>query len=154
MSLYADANILVRLYLELDGAPEVREVLSTQEAEEARPLPVTDILKYEVINAIQRMVFESRNGGVFRTTPEAAAAATANFEDDLDAGVFLKRVSMSLREIEDDFDTLVGRHTARHGFRTYDILHVASALELNCVRFYSFDRKASELARLEGLETI
>ncbi len=152
MSIYADANILVRLYLEFEGA-EVRDMLNTEEAVEAWPLPVTDILRCEVINAFQRMVFESRNGGFFRTSPEAAAAATANFEEDLNAGVFLKRVTLPLRGIEEDFDALVGRHTARHGFRTYDILHVASAMTLQCGRFYSFDQKANELARLEGLQT-
>ena len=45
------------------------------------------------------------------------------------------------------------QHTARHGFRTYDLLHVASALTLKCDGFWSFDPKASKLAALEGLET-
>ena len=51
------------------------------------------------------------------------------------------------------FEDLVHRHTARHGFRTYDILHVATALTLGCENFWSFDERANKLAALEGLQT-
>jgi hypothetical protein len=44
------------------------------------------------------------------------------------------------------------RHTAKHGFRAYDVLHVSSALLLRCDTFWSFDPKASRLAVLEGLK--
>jgi predicted nucleic acid-binding protein len=47
----------------------------------------------------------------------------------------------------------VARYTARHGFRTYDILHVASARALGCSRFLTLDAKARKLARLVGLKT-
>ncbi|MFN0128515.1 MAG: hypothetical protein ACKV19_17720 [Verrucomicrobiales bacterium] len=50
------------------------------------------------------------------------------------------------------FHTLVHRHTASEGFRTYDILHVSSALVLGCETFWSFDAKAKKLAKLERLK--
>jgi predicted nucleic acid-binding protein len=61
---------------------------------------------------------------------------------------------LTLTDIEREFDSLVRRHTATHGFRTYDIIHVASALKLKCRRFLSFDAKANSLARLAGLKTL
>ncbi len=45
-------------------------------------------------------------------------------------------------------------YTASHGFRTYDLLHVSSALLLHCDVFWSFDPKANKLASLEGLKTL
>ena len=57
---------------------------------------------------------------------------------------------MVLTDIESEFDSLVRRYTAKHGFRTYDIIHVASALKLRCKRFLSFDAKANALAKLVG----
>jgi predicted nucleic acid-binding protein len=51
------------------------------------------------------------------------------------------------------FEELSLRHSAKKGFRTYDILHVAAALCLGCDTFWSFDRKSRDLARLEGLAT-
>lgn len=65
---------------------------------------------------------------------------------------FLRPVPVSRPELEAQFEELALRHTAEHGFRTYDLLHVASALLLRCDTFWSFDPKASRLARLEGLE--
>ena len=60
---------------------------------------------------------------------------------------------LDLALLEEAFHTLAHRHTARHGFRTYDILHVATALLLGCDTFWSFDAKAKKLAKLEGLKT-
>ena len=54
--------------------------------------------------------------------------------------------------LERQFEELSLRHTAKYGFRTYDLLHVASALIFDCDTFWSFDTKASRLAKLEGLE--
>jgi len=61
-------------------------------------------------------------------------------------------VAIPVSELEQQFEELSLRHTARRGFRTYDLLHVASALALKCGMFWSFDPKASKLAALEGLK--
>jgi len=39
------------------------------------------------------------------------------------------------------------------GFRTYDIVHVASARALGCSRFLTFGAQARMLAQLVGLQT-
>lgn len=52
------------------------------------------------------------------------------------------------------FEEIALRHTARHGFRAYDIMHVAAALVLKCQSFWSFRKKACKLAKLEGLKII
>ena len=78
----------------------------------------------------------------------------SEFSEHLVTGVQLRRVSLTLPEIEREFDTLAARHTAREGFRTYDVIHVASALTLRCARFLSFDDKANRLAKLVGLKTL
>ena len=59
-----------------------------------------------------------------------------------------------MADITAKFEDLALRYTAKHGFRTYDILHVAAALVLKCQTFWSFDKKASKLAKLEGLKII
>jgi len=64
---------------------------------------------------------------------------------------FLTRCYLSA---ERQFQELSLRHTARHGFRTYDILHFSSALLLRCDTSWSFDPKASKLAKLEGLNIL
>ena len=152
MRLYVDANVLVRLYLSSEGS-EARSLVMSAECRRAWPLPVTSLLRCEIGNAIQRMAYESHHGSAFRFTREGAAASWGEFTQHLDEGEFLKNIALTIEQIVDDFERLVARHTAKHGFRTYDILHVASALHLGCDTFWSFDAKALKLARLEGLKT-
>ena len=59
---------------------------------------------------------------------------------------------LAAAELEKQFAELSLRHTARHGFRTCDLLPVASALVLKCDGFWSFDPKAARLPALEGLK--
>ncbi len=153
MNVYVDANLLIRLYLDFDGSGEAYQLITRADIKAMMPVPVTDLLRHEVANGLERMVFESRHGGQWRVSPEHAAAARASFDTDIAAGRFLMRRTLTLAEIETQFDLLIGRHTAKHGFRTYDIMHVASALHLGCSRFFSFDAKAKSLAQLEGLQT-
>lgn len=153
MKTYVDANALIRLYLNLPGSSEIDAALKCAEGRRMWPVAVPQLLQFEIANGIQRMAFESRTGGQWRVTPETALCAQADFEDDLTVEVFLRRSPLTLADIEPEFTSLAGRYTAKHGFRTYDIIHVASAITMRCRRFYSFDGKAKALAKLAGLDT-
>lgn len=153
MKVYIDANFLVRLYLELPGCDDAVKLLNSRSVQRDWPCPVTDLLRFEVVNTLHRMVFESRTGGQWRITPESAAMALADFEQDLHDGQFVLRSPLTLEDIEPEFDLLAAKYTATHGFRTYDMLHVASARTLRCKKFLTFDEKAKSLAKLAGLST-
>jgi predicted nucleic acid-binding protein len=152
MNAYADTNFFTRLYLPLAESEEAWGLLARAQAAASPPLPVTWLHRLETINALQLHVFAGKDRGQARVTLEQAAAAHATFQTDLARPTFLRPVQISPPELEAQFEELALRHTARHGFRTYDLLHVASALFLRCDTFWSFDPKASRLARLEGLE--
>ena len=84
-------------------------------------------------------------------SPEQAAVALATFRDDLKDGKFLRLARPDTARLEALVEETALRHTARNGFRTYDILHVATAVILGCDTFFSFDVRAKKLAELEGL---
>ncbi len=153
MRVYIDTNLLVRLYLNLDGTGQAHDLLFHKEIKAAWPLPVTDLLACELTNALQRLVYESNHRGQWRITPESAMASQRFFDDHLEQQTFLIHSPLTLADAKPKFAELSQRHTAKHGFRTYDMLHVASALTLNCSHFFSFDKKANQLAQLEGLVT-
>jgi len=152
MSPYADSNFFTRSYLQSPVGEEADRLLETARRNGASPLPVTWLHRAEVLNAFQLHVFAARAPGQFFVTPEQAALASANFRDDVQSGEFFRLVVMPTGEVERQLEELSLRHTAKHGFRTYDLLHVASALILKCDTFWSFDAKASKLAALEGLK--
>ncbi|NOX98184.1 MAG: type II toxin-antitoxin system VapC family toxin [Verrucomicrobia bacterium] len=151
MRVYIDTNLLVRLYLNLDGTGQAHELLFQKEIKTTWPLLVTDLLACEFTNALQRLVYESKHTGQWRVTPESAMASQGFFNDHLEQQTFLIHSPLTLADVKPKFKKLSQRHTAKHGFRTYDMLHVASALTLQCTHFFSFDKKVNQLAKLEGL---
>ena len=153
MKTYVDANLLIRLYLDFDGSSRARDLLTSRKVRRFWPLPVPPLLLFEVSNGLQRMVFESHEGGSWSVTQDAAAAAWYEFTHHLDQGTFLQRSPITLHELEKDVESLTMRYTAQYGFRTYDVIHVAAAQTLGCARFLTFDRKAERLAKLVGLKT-
>ena len=106
--------------------------------------------RLEIMNVFQLYVFAGKAGQI-RVNPEQAASAHATFIADVRCGVFLRQTQIAQSELEAAFEELALRHTAKHGFRTNDLIHVAAALILNCDQFWSFDPKACKLASLEGL---
>jgi predicted nucleic acid-binding protein len=118
-------------------------------------LPVTWLHRIEVLNAFQLYAFVTKSGGgAVRVTSEQAAAARADFDDDLRRSTFVRTEHIDIGSMENQFEELTLRHSFKHGFRTYDILHVSIALLLKCDTFWTFDMKAAKLAALEGLHVL
>ncbi len=153
MKVYADTNIFTNLWVDLTHTDEAMGML-LKVREQGLVLPVTRLLRMELTNALQRLIYEARNGtqGIC-ISPESALAARGSFDDELAKGEGLEWRHVPDDTLELAFETLAYRHTAKEGFRTYDILHVASALLLGCDTFWSFDARAKQLAKLEGLKT-
>lgn len=150
MRPYADTNFLVSLYLNVGAYELARSQVTEAFARQSDALPITSLLWAETTNAFELHVHLARHGGQWRTTPETSAAATASFEDHVRQQGIYFACDVSWGELRREFRVLSQRHTAKHGFRTYDILHVAQARLLGCDEFWSFDGKARLLAELEG----
>jgi predicted nucleic acid-binding protein len=151
MKLYADTNFLSRLYLGLPIDEKTLAWLQSLGARNPPQIPVTWLHRSELCNAMQLYVFRTRSGLKSRITVEHSGAAWAQFREELSAGKLLA-TALPSSQLADEAEELALRYTARHGFRTYDLLHVASALLLGCDSFLSFDDNASQLAHLEGLK--
>ena len=80
-----------------------------------------------------------------------ALTARTQFDIELESQDSLQWQDLDEVVLDAAFESLAYRHTAKYGFRSYDILHVSSALCLGCDQFWSFDQKARQLAELEGL---
>lgn len=153
MRAYADTNFFTYLLVPMPRSGEA-DALSAGLKASLGTVPVTWLVKMEITNALQQLVYLSRNQPQgFNVTPDFALLAEARFLEEMDTGIYWREAEMP-PDTERWFTMLVHRHTARHGFRAYDVLHVASALALGCDTFWSFDKKANHLAKLEGLATI
>jgi predicted nucleic acid-binding protein len=151
MKAYADSNFLVRLLYELPESGDAESLLAQLNAAGGL-LPITWLHRAETVNALHLHVWQSRQPGQARVTYEQALAATEKFRSSVSEQAGLCSSRLVPAELEAKFEELALRHTAKHGFRTYDLLHVASALLLGCPLFWSFDQKANDLATREGLK--
>jgi len=151
MKAYADSNFFTRLYLKGTDFETAMAMLS-KTIETGRKLPITGLHRLEIFNALEFSAFLWKCGSLGRATPATVAAAQEKFREDcaLKAGVY-ESVSLPSAELEQQFRELSLRHTARCGFRTYDILHVSAALLLGCDTLWTFDSKCADLAQREGL---
>lgn len=154
MKPYADTNYFTALLCGGPHAGAAEELQASSLEQGGPPLPATFLIRMEVANAIEQQVFLARAGALgVHASPEAAMIQEATFMDELQRGETMAPANLDLGLLEESFLTLAHRHTAREGFRTYDILHVAAALLLECDMFWSFDARAKKLAKLEGLTT-
>jgi predicted nucleic acid-binding protein len=134
MRLAADSSILVRLYLDKEGADAIEQFLS----DDAKVISVSALARVEVLNVLLR-------------DPDLGAAA--RFEEDLDEGIRLRTESVDWSDVFQQAESLARRfaRTLRPG--GHDLVLVAAAVALGASWFLSFDRNSRQrpLAATAGL---
>ncbi|MDA1276752.1 MAG: type II toxin-antitoxin system VapC family toxin [Verrucomicrobia bacterium] len=151
MRAYADTSFLVKL---LTQEPGTRAAVADYRRLGRPPVFFLPLHDLEVANAIRQRAFHQRN-----TTPSAVRSAI-NRERDTSLALLQKYISRrAFIEISQDMDTSIElarklsvKHTECLGCRGFDLLHVASAVDLECEVFLTSDRIQGALARAEGLE--
>ena len=154
MKPYADTNFFTRVYLSLPESQEADRLLNAARKGTSAAIPITWLHRIELANAFELSVWLGKQGGHPRVTQQQASIAWATFQGDEAARTFLRPARPDNAALETTFEETVQRHTAKHGFRTYDILHVVFARILGCDHFFSFDRRARKLAAIEGLRVL
>ncbi len=142
-SIYADPSALLKLYLhERESAG-----MSAWRAKIKGPLPITHHGRVEVANGI---CLAAHRGEI---TPEALADTLASFEEDFTMG-FYRQADLLWRATLNRAASLSCAYSAKLGTRSLDVLHVASALELELRCFVTFDSRQQKLACAVGLKLI
>lgn len=152
MRAYADTNFLARIYLSQLASEGTDDLIEGVYQRQVEPLPITWLLQIELASALELYVFFGKNPPLPRITPEQAALAHADFQSDLVDGLVYRIADLDNRVLSRRATELTIRNTAKHGCRAYDLIHVASALELGCSEFWTFDKRAAALAEREGMK--
>lgn len=141
MHAYPDTSFLFNLYVAQAHTARAAAHFAVMK----EPLHLTSLNRFELVNAIQL--------ALYRNTIKAkhAEAALAAVEDDLATGATVLApcdwAAMHGRALQ-----IASHYTGKGGHRGFDILHVATALELGAKEFLTFDAKQSELAKAVGLK--
>lgn len=140
-NLYVDPSALLKLYLQ---EPESR-AMAAWRARITGPLIITHHGRVELINAIGLAAFRGLiNEKVFHD-------ALAALDDDFEEGRYLQADLLWRATLKRAAD-LARRFTRTLGCRSLDVLHVASAVELELRVFVTFDDRQRELARAVRLK--
>ena len=146
MIAYADTSFLCAFYVKQSNSPAAAAYAATMR----EPLHVTPFLVYEFRQALRFQVWRrsaNRREGI---APADAQAALSQFEGDLASGIALL-VPCNFQQVFRHAEDLSQKHTAAGGHRSFDVLHVATALDLGAQDFLTFDGNQRKLATAEGL---
>jgi predicted nucleic acid-binding protein len=142
-SVYADPSALLKLYVHQPDSAR----LSAWRGRLRGPLAVTHHGRVEIINGICLAAFRRY------ITPEAMNDAVASFEEDFEDGRYLQTDLLWRAALKRAAD-LSRKHTPTLGCRSLDVLHVASALELQLTNFLTFDLRQRRLAEAVGMKPV
>ncbi|MFZ4594897.1 MAG: type II toxin-antitoxin system VapC family toxin [Verrucomicrobiaceae bacterium] len=140
---YLDTGFALKRYVQEPNSPAASTALLPY----TPPLPLTDTLEMELVNALHGKVHRRE------LTEAERDLCLASFEADIVAG-FWQRVTLGPSSLRNRVVNLSTRHTPTLGTRTLDLLHVAAALELGCTDFLSFDNRQRQAAQAEGLNVL
>ncbi len=117
-----------------------------------KALIYTNLLEFEFTQAVRLQVWlhgADRNKGYGQGE---ADQMLADWSADVAAGVNVL-VPCDMEQVMQLARRLSEQRTTRHGHRTLDILHVATAVHLGAKTFLTFDIRQRALARYLGLKT-
>ena len=134
MRFAADSSVLVRLYLNGEGADAIERFL----AQDAKVISVSELARVEVLNVLLR---------------DLDLGAASRFEEDLDEAVRLRTESVDWPDAFQQADSLAQRFSRTLRTGGHDLVLVAAAVAMGATWFLSFDRNSRQrpLAAAAGL---
>ena len=147
MTCYPDTSFLCALYREQDNSKTAdahRKVMTGI-------LPVTSLVLFEFRQSVRFQTWLHQKDAGKGYGGMAGAKMLADLQSDLDAGL-VEIIPVDWAKVHSRAEKLSAQHTGKAGYRAFDILHVATALELEAKQFLTFDGGQSALAKAVGLK--
>ncbi len=144
---YPDTSFLCALYVAQRTSPQAIQFMKRQQS----ALMSTSLLFFEFRQSVQFQAFrhsKDSNQGYPLTIAQAALSA---LQSNISAGVF-QPAPVDWADVHRIAERLTFKYTLKAGHRSFDILHVATAIHLGASEFLTFDDNQRKLALAEGLE--
>jgi predicted nucleic acid-binding protein len=146
MTTYPDTSFLCAFYVKQSNSPSAAAHAATMR----EPLHVTALLAYEFRQSLRFQTWRHSANRLEGIAPADAQAALLQFERDLADGVAIL-APCHCQEVFRRAEDLSKQYTSVNGHRSFDILHVATALQLGAKEFLTFDANQRKLATAEKL---
>jgi predicted nucleic acid-binding protein len=143
---YPDTSFLCALYVAQSTSARAFVFMQGQ----LTALISTSLLLYEFRQTVQFQVFRHSNDASQGYSLSVAQSALSTLQANISAGLF-QQGQIDWADVHRIAERLAFKHTAKGGHRSFDVLHVASALHLGATEFLTFDGNQKKLAEAEGL---
>lgn len=147
MKAYPDTSFLCAFYVKQTNSGLAAAYAATMK----EPLHITELVRFEFRQSLRFQVWRRSSNAREGLARADAETALDQLEADLACGVAVV-VPCHLGEVLRRADDLSKRHTMTEGHRSFDILHVAAAIQLDAQEFLTFDEQQRKMAQMEGLK--
>ena len=145
----ADTSFLCALYRQQANS---EQAIATLE-EIGAPIVVSCLLAYELRQAVRFQVFLRSRDAKKGYSETEGLMMLAQFENDFESGVVIE-CGENWMNVAAEVERLSERHTMKRGSRSFDLLHIATAIHWQATAFLSFDALQREMAAEEGLNVV
>jgi predicted nucleic acid-binding protein len=147
MIAFPDTSFLCAFYRRQDNSPQAAAYFKAM----PEALHVSSLLLYEFRQSVRFQVWlHARDKAKGYPQPDCDRAL-ADLQTDLDTGALVV-VTADWPDVHRLAETISKRHTIAGGHRSFDVLHVATALHLGAREFLTFDTNQRKLAAAEKLK--
>ena len=147
MTAYPDTSFLCALYREQDNSKAADEYRQAMK----EPLPVTSLVLFEFRQSVRFHTWLHRKQAAKGYGEKEGAKMLADLKSDLETGL-VKIILVDWAKVHSAAERLSAQQTGKGGYRAFDILQVATALELAAKQFLTFDPQQATLAKAAGLK--
>jgi predicted nucleic acid-binding protein len=147
VTVYPDTSFLCALYREQENSKDADAIFNKL----AEPLTVSALLLFEFRQSVRWQVFLNKKDRSKGYGEREGAEMLANLGDDLTAGL-LEIAAVDWAGVIATAEQLSAQHTSKSGYRGFDVMHVATAMELGAKEFLTFDERQRGLAKGTGLK--
>ena len=140
MVICCDTSFLFSLYGRDDHSAAAGDLVSRLQ----QPITLTSLHEFEFENALRLAVWRKL------LDEETASLRITSFHDDLERGL-LTPAAENLRAMLAEARRISAARTLTGGYRSFDILLIAAAVNLRADLFLTFDARQRALAEAEGL---
>ncbi|MEI6653444.1 MAG: type II toxin-antitoxin system VapC family toxin [Verrucomicrobiota bacterium] len=146
MNFFPDTSFLCALYREQDNSATARSFYQSLDG----PLGISAAVGFEFRQSVRLQVFLNSRDSTKGYRLAEATRVLAKFAQNLAAGA-LVIVPVDWPEVLLIAERISVAHTIQGGHRSWDVLHVATALQLGSKTLLSFDHRQRSLAAAKGL---
>jgi predicted nucleic acid-binding protein len=149
MKAFADTSFLYALYRQQDNS-QLADAFVMRSRE---PIQVSSLVIYEFRQSARFQAFRHSRNRTVGFSKRAAGQMVEVLQENLSDGA-ISLVPVEWPEVHSTAERLSAQYTMIGGHRALDILHVATALQVESEQLLTFDANQSILARAAGLEVV